>query len=76
MNRRWRLWSCGGVDHPRALVATEPGPMRNLALVIAGATGRVRMYVGARLPLDIAGGFLAGSSLGGTSNAVRRAALG
>lgn len=51
-----------------ALTATQPGPARLLGLAIAAVAGSSRMYVGAHLPLDVAGGYAAGAlagSLGG-----------
>ena len=53
-----------------ALMATVPGPGRTVALAVAGATGCARMYVGAHLPLDVAGGFLAGGLFGAAARAV------
>jgi membrane-associated phospholipid phosphatase len=58
-----------------ALMATKPGPARTLALGVAGATGCARMYVGAHLPLDVAGGFLAGGLVSTAAGAVRKAIL-
>ena len=47
-----------------ALTATSPGPMRLLGLSIAAVAGSSRMYVGAHLPLDVAGGYAAGALVG------------
>lgn len=43
-----------------ALITTV-GPARWLALSVAAAAGSSRMYVGAHLPLDVAGGYAAGA---------------
>jgi len=47
-----------------ALTATSPGPARILALSVAAVAGSGRMYVGAHLPLDVAGGYAAGALAG------------
>ena len=47
-----------------ALTATSPGPARILALCVAAVAGSGRMYVGAHLPLDVAGGYAAGALAG------------
>ena len=47
-----------------ALTATSPGPTRLLGLSIAAIAGSSRMYVGAHLPLDVAGGYAAGALVG------------
>ena len=44
-----------------AMCAPRRGPMRIVALTVAGLTGFARMYVGAHLPLDIVGGVAIGS---------------
>jgi undecaprenyl-diphosphatase len=46
------------------LSATSPGPMRLIGLSIAAVAGSSRMYVGAHLPLDVAGGYAAGALVG------------
>lgn len=43
-----------------ALAITDPGPARRAAVAAAAVTGGARMYVGAHLPLDVAGGFAIG----------------
>ena len=55
-----------------ALIATgDTGPvLRTAALVTAGVTGGTRMYVGAHLPLDVAGGLAIGLFCGRAANAV------
>ena len=40
-------------------------PAKRLALVTAGVVGLSRMYVGAHLPLDVAGGAALGLAVGG-----------
>jgi membrane-associated phospholipid phosphatase len=54
-----------------ALIATrESSPVvRATALAAAGFTGGARMYVGAHLPLDVAGGFAIGALCGRAANA-------
>ena len=47
-----------------ACLATGSTPARNAALTAAFLTGLSRMYVGAHLPLDIAGGVAAGLLVG------------
>lgn len=55
-----------------ALIATrdQKRALRCGLLAIAGLTGGARMYVGAHLPLDVAGGFAAGVLCGNAANAV------
>ena len=55
-----------------ALVATrDRSPVvRIAAMAVAGATGGARMYVGAHLPLDVAGGLAIGILSGRAVNAV------
>lgn len=49
-----------------ALVALGPAPaaVQLAAVLVAGLTGVARVYVGAHLPLDVAGGFAIGGALG------------
>lgn len=62
-----------------ALTATSPGPVRLVGLSIAAVAGSSRMYVGAHLPLDVAGGYAAGALVGSVGGRLvrsgRRAAL-
>ena len=55
-----------------ALIAarTDKPRIRAGAITAAGLTGAARMYVGAHLPLDIAGGFAIGVLAGQATNAV------
>jgi membrane-associated phospholipid phosphatase len=45
-----------------------PRPMAQLVWVIAAVVGGTRLYVGAHLPLDVAGGAVLGLSVGGVAN--------
>jgi membrane-associated phospholipid phosphatase len=40
-----------------ALIGTRPGRWRTAGLAVAALTGTARVYVGAHLPLDVAGGY-------------------
>jgi membrane-associated phospholipid phosphatase len=55
-----------------ALIAarTDKPRIRTGAITATGLTGAARMYVGAHLPLDIAGGFAIGALAGQAANAV------
>ena len=55
-----------------ALIATrsDRAAVRSAAIGAAGITGAARMFVGAHLPLDIAGGFAIGTLAGMAANAV------
>ena len=46
-----------------ATIGTAPG-VQLAAVLVAGSTGVARVYVGAHLPLDVAGGFAIGGVLG------------
>lgn len=61
-----------------ALVITRSssGPLRATARAAAAVTGLARMYVGAHLPLDIAGGMAIGWLSGRVANAVSRSLAG
>lgn len=69
----------GGLGYPSghaavattlALVSTSAPSARAAALSVAGLTGTSRMYVGAHLPLDVAGGFAAGTLTGLATTAI------
>ena len=47
-----------------ALAAAPSSPLRMAGLAVAAAAGTSRMYVGAHLPLDVAGGYAAGALAG------------
>lgn len=55
-----------------ALVLTDPGHARRIALATAATTGATRMYVGAHLPLDVAGGFAIGLLTRSVGRVIRR----
>lgn len=57
-----------------ALISTRTSSrsVRTAALAAAGTTGLARMYVGAHLPLDVAGGFGIGMICGTVANAIGR----
>ncbi len=56
-----------------ALIATRDSghATRTTAVTVAAATGGARMYVGAHLPHDVAGGFAIGALCGYAANAIR-----
>ena len=57
------------------IVAQEPGP-RSLAVAWAALVGAGRMYLGAHLPLDVAGGFAVGAGSALAARAILTAATG